>query len=134
METIWYNIEPAANAHGTGHRTSLLVLFSWPCSVSASCRYQILYSFALPDNTHMCVISATGPRVVALSQQSVAAAVRSQQLSEQWTVGYALELLLIGGLLPEAVWLTLRLGDWTTAAALSLAYSNYCTENSLLSR
>ncbi|XP_076158575.1 ciliogenesis and planar polarity effector 1 [Alosa pseudoharengus] len=77
---------------------------------------------------------ATGPRVVALSQQSVAAAVRSQHLSEQWTVGYALELLLIGGLLPEAVWLTSRLGDWTTAAALSLAYSNYCTENALLSR
>ncbi|KAL2087747.1 hypothetical protein ACEWY4_016575 [Coilia grayii] len=77
---------------------------------------------------------AAGPRVVALSQQSVSAAVRSQQLSEQWTVGYALELMLIGGLLPEAVWLTSRLGDWTTAAALSLAYSNYCTENELLSR
>ncbi|XP_063067977.1 ciliogenesis and planar polarity effector 1 [Engraulis encrasicolus] len=75
---------------------------------------------------------ATGPRVVALSQQKVSAAVRSQQLSEQWTVGYALELLLIGGLLPEAVWLTSRLGDWTTAAALGLAYSSYCTDDQQL--
>ncbi|XP_026119483.1 ciliogenesis and planar polarity effector 1 isoform X4 [Carassius auratus] len=66
-------------------------------------------------------------RVVELCQTGVSQAVRSEQLSALWTVDYALELLLLGGLMPEASWMALRLGDWKMAAALGLAYSNYCS-------
>lgn len=52
---------------------------------------------------------------------------RRQQLSEVWSVDYTQDLLLLGGLLPESVWLASRLGDWKSAASLSLAFSNYCS-------
>uniref|UniRef100_A0A3B4XUB5 Uncharacterized protein n=1 Tax=Seriola lalandi dorsalis TaxID=1841481 RepID=A0A3B4XUB5_SERLL len=68
-------------------------------------------------------------RLVPLGQEEVATAVRRQQLSEVWTVEYAQDLLLLGGLLPEAVWLAYHLGDWKTAVSLSLAYSSYCTDH-----
>ncbi|KAF7217094.1 ciliogenesis and planar polarity effector 1 isoform X2 [Nothobranchius furzeri] len=68
-------------------------------------------------------------RLVPLSQEDVARAVRQQHLSELWTVDYALDLLLLGGLLPEAVWLAYHLGDWKTAVTLSLAYTSYCSEH-----
>ncbi|XP_068609265.1 ciliogenesis and planar polarity effector 1 [Brachionichthys hirsutus] len=66
-------------------------------------------------------------RSVPLSQEEVSRAVRQQQLSEVWTVDYAQDLLLLGGLLPETVWLAYHLGDRKTAASLSLAYTNYCS-------
>ncbi|XP_051794635.1 ciliogenesis and planar polarity effector 1 isoform X2 [Acanthochromis polyacanthus] len=67
-------------------------------------------------------------RLVPLCQEEVAKAVRQQHLSEVWTVDYAQDLLLIGGLLPETVWLAYHLGDWKTAVSLSLAYTSYCTD------
>lgn len=76
--------------------------------------------------------SLTAPavgRLVPLSQEEVSKAVRQQQLSEVWTVDYAQDLLLLGGLLPETVWLARHLGDWKAAATLSLAYTNYCTDH-----
>ncbi|XP_053501766.1 ciliogenesis and planar polarity effector 1 isoform X4 [Ictalurus furcatus] len=69
---------------------------------------------------------STRRRTVTLSQRRVAAAVRSQHLSGIWTVEYALELLLLGGLIPEAAWLAQSLGDWKMAASLGLAYTTYC--------
>uniref|UniRef100_A0A8C4H2B9 Protein JBTS17 n=1 Tax=Dicentrarchus labrax TaxID=13489 RepID=A0A8C4H2B9_DICLA len=68
-------------------------------------------------------------RLVPLCQTEVARAVRQQQLSEVWTVDYAQDLLLLGGLLPETVWLAYHLGDWKTAASLGLAYRNYCNDH-----
>ncbi|KAI3362297.1 hypothetical protein L3Q82_012605 [Scortum barcoo] len=68
-------------------------------------------------------------RLVPLCQEEAARAVRQQHLSEVWTVDYAQDLLLLGGLLPESVWLAYHLGDWKTAASLSLAYTNYCTDH-----
>ncbi|KAM4527651.1 ciliogenesis and planar polarity effector 1 isoform 2-T2 [Odontesthes bonariensis] len=68
-------------------------------------------------------------RLVPLCQEEVARAVRQQHLSEVWTVDYAQDLLLLGGLLPEAAWLAYHLGDWKTAVSLSLAYTSYCTEH-----
>ncbi|KAM4720370.1 ciliogenesis and planar polarity effector 1 isoform 2-T3 [Anableps anableps] len=68
-------------------------------------------------------------RLVSLCQEEVAKAVRQQHLSEVWTVDYAQDLLLLGGLLPEAVWLASHLGDWKTAVTLSLAYSSYCAKH-----
>ncbi|KAI1905124.1 hypothetical protein AGOR_G00012710 [Albula goreensis] len=69
---------------------------------------------------------AQGQRLVPLSQSMVLGEVHRQHLSEVWTVDYALDLLLQGGLLPEAVWLAHCLGDWKTAASLGLAYTIYC--------
>ncbi len=76
--------------------------------------------------THAFPAPSVG-RLLPLCQEEVSRAVRRQQLSEVWTVDYAQDLLLIGGLLPETVWLAYHLGDWKTAASLSLAYTNYCT-------
>ncbi|XP_067106459.1 ciliogenesis and planar polarity effector 1 [Osmerus mordax] len=73
-------------------------------------------------------------RLVPLCQERVAGAVRGQQLSEVWTVGYCQDLLLQGGLLPEVVWLAQRLGDWKAAVSVGLAYTTYCKEHSDLTR
>lgn len=80
------------------------------------------------------MLSDAGGRVVELSQARAAASVRREQLSEVWTVDYALELLLLGGLLPEAAWMARHLGDWKMAATLGLAYTNYCSGHLDLSR
>ncbi|XP_020563328.1 protein JBTS17 isoform X3 [Oryzias latipes] len=73
-------------------------------------------------------------RLVLLCQEEVARAVRQQHLSEVWTVDYAQDLLLLGGLLPEAVWMAYHLGDWKTAVSLSLAYTCYGSEKFKFSR
>ncbi|KAL1267181.1 hypothetical protein QQF64_002856, partial [Cirrhinus molitorella] len=70
-----------------------------------------------------------GGRVVELCQTRVSLSIRSEQLSAVWTVDYALELLLLGGLIPEAAWMALRLGDWKMAATLGLSYTNYCSSH-----
>lgn len=72
--------------------------------------------------------------MVELCQTRVSLSVRSEQLSAVWTVDYALELLLLGGLIPEAAWMALRLGDWKMAATLGLAYTNYCSAHLDMSR
>lgn len=52
----------------------------------------------------------------------MASFVRDQNLSNVWTVEYALELLFIGGLIPEAVWLAHKLGDWKTSVSIGVAF------------
>ncbi|XP_072227956.1 ciliogenesis and planar polarity effector 1 [Leuresthes tenuis] len=86
------------------------------------------HNVAVLPPLHLPHAPCTG-RLVPLCQEEVARAVRQQHLSEVWTVDYALDLLLLGGLLPEAVWLAYHLGDWKTAVSLSLAYTTYCTEH-----
>ncbi|KAJ8286784.1 hypothetical protein GJAV_G00043250 [Gymnothorax javanicus] len=83
---------------------------------------------------HFPAEAAPGQRLVPVSRSAVLGEVRRQQLSEVWTVDYALELLLQGGLLPEAAWLAHSLGDWKTAVSLSLAYTSYCREQADFSR
>jgi len=46
-------------------------------------------------------------------------AVTVNHLSAVWTPERALEYLLLGGLLPEAVWFVGQLGDWKTQMMLS---------------
>uniref|UniRef100_F6REV0 Ciliosis and planar polarity effector complex subunit 1 n=1 Tax=Ornithorhynchus anatinus TaxID=9258 RepID=F6REV0_ORNAN len=74
------------------------------------------------------------PRVVPLQHAKISSVVRDQNLSEVWTVEYALELLLISGLLPEAVWLVHTLGDWKMSVSLGLAINLFCKNNSNLSK
>lgn len=88
-----------------------------------------VFFFINIDNLEICPFSAPSVgRLVPLCQQEVSRAVRQQHLSEVWTVEYAQDLLLLGGLLPETVWLAYHLGDWKTAVSLSLAYTSYCTD------
>ncbi|KAK7810657.1 hypothetical protein U0070_012783 [Myodes glareolus] len=61
-------------------------------------------------------------RLIPLQHSKVASFVRDQNLSNVWTVEYALELLFIGGLIPEAVWLAHKLGDWKTAVSIGVAF------------
>ncbi|XP_017163381.1 uncharacterized protein C5orf42 homolog isoform X3 [Poecilia reticulata] len=86
------------------------------------------HNVAVLPPLHLPLASSIG-RLVSLCQEEVAKAVRQQHLSEVWTVNYAQDLLLLGGLLPEAVWLASHLGDWKTAVTLSLAYTNYCAKH-----
>ncbi|XP_059830058.1 ciliogenesis and planar polarity effector 1 isoform X2 [Hypanus sabinus] len=65
------------------------------------------------------------PRLVPVDRSRVAAAVREQHLSAIWSVERAVELMLIARLLPEAVWVALRLGDWKAAVVLGLAFNLY---------
>ncbi|XP_054613801.1 ciliogenesis and planar polarity effector 1 isoform X2 [Dunckerocampus dactyliophorus] len=86
------------------------------------------HNVAILPPLHLPHASNVG-RLVPLSQEEVARAVRQQHLSEKWTVDYALDMLLLGGLLPETAWLAFNLGDWKTAASVSLAYNNFCTDH-----
>ncbi|XP_018418827.1 PREDICTED: uncharacterized protein C5orf42-like, partial [Nanorana parkeri] len=92
---------------------------------------QLLYVFP-PHN--VCVLaplhitiggSNRFPRVVTLQHSVVASAVRDQNLSSVWTVEYALDLLLIGGLIPEAAWLANKLGDWKMSVSMAVAYNQH---------
>ncbi|XP_039399480.1 ciliogenesis and planar polarity effector 1 isoform X8 [Mauremys reevesii] len=66
------------------------------------------------------------PRVVPLQHSLVTSAVRDQNLSSVWTAEYALDLLFVGGLIPEAVWLAHKLGDWKMSVSIGVAYNLYC--------
>ncbi|XP_061462925.1 ciliogenesis and planar polarity effector 1-like, partial [Rhineura floridana] len=69
------------------------------------------------------------PRIVPLQHSIVTNAVRDHGLSCVWTVEYALDLLLVGGLIPEAVWLAHELGDWKMAVSIGVVYNLYCQSN-----
>nr|XP_012315434.1 protein JBTS17 isoform X12 [Aotus nancymaae] len=69
-------------------------------------------------------------RLIPLQHSKVASVVRDQKLSNVWTVEYALELLFIGGLVPEAVWLTHKLGDWKTSVSIGVAFQLFCKHDS----
>ncbi|XP_030323883.1 ciliogenesis and planar polarity effector 1 [Calypte anna] len=74
------------------------------------------------------------PRVIPLQHCLVSRAVREQNLSSVWTAEYALDLFFVGGLIPEAVWLTNTLGDWKLSVSLGVAYKLYCQKSEDFSR
>ncbi|XP_075397060.1 ciliogenesis and planar polarity effector 1 isoform X3 [Tenrec ecaudatus] len=73
-------------------------------------------------------------RLIPLQHSKVASVVRDQNLSNTWTVEYALELLFIGGLVPEAVWLAHKLGDWKTSVSIGVAFQLFCKHDSNFTR
>ncbi|XP_057395747.1 ciliogenesis and planar polarity effector 1 isoform X9 [Balaenoptera acutorostrata] len=73
-------------------------------------------------------------RLIPLQHSKVASVVREQNLSNVWTVEYALELLFIGGLVPEAVWLAHKLGDWKTSVSIGVALQLFCKHDSNFTR
>ncbi|KAM5260741.1 ciliogenesis and planar polarity effector 1 isoform 3-T4 [Hipposideros larvatus] len=73
-------------------------------------------------------------RFIPLQHSKVASVVRDQNLSNVWTVEYTLELLFIGGLFPEAVWLAHKLGDWKTSVSIGVAFQLFCKLDSKFTR
>ncbi|XP_063114153.1 ciliogenesis and planar polarity effector 1 isoform X4 [Cavia porcellus] len=69
-------------------------------------------------------------RLIPLQHSKVTSVVRDQNLSNIWTAEYALELLFIGGLVPEAVWLAHKLGDWKTSVSIGVAFQLFCKHDS----
>ncbi|KAJ6656118.1 hypothetical protein lerEdw1_004169 [Lerista edwardsae] len=65
-------------------------------------------------------------RFVPLQHSAVTDAVKDFNLSCVWTVEYALDLLLVGGLIPEAALLLHKLGDWKMAVSIGVVYLLYC--------
>ncbi|XP_074851741.1 ciliogenesis and planar polarity effector 1 [Carettochelys insculpta] len=74
------------------------------------------------------------PRVVPLQHSAVTSTVRDKNLSSVWTAEYALDLLLVGGLIPEAVWLVHTLGDWKMSVSIGVAYNLYCQSSGVFTR
>nr|DBA23673.1 TPA: hypothetical protein GDO54_014565 [Pyxicephalus adspersus] len=105
---------------------ALAVIQSMGRFMAAYFTNQLLYVFP-PHN--VCVLAPLHipidrfPRVITLQHSIVASAARDQNLSSVWTVEYALDLLLIGGLIPEAAWLANKLGDWKMAVSMVVAYN-----------
>lgn len=79
-------------------------------------------------------VTDISPRIIPLQHSLVTRAVREQKLSSVWTAEYALDLFFIGGLIPEAVWLTHRLGDWKLSVSIGVAYQLYCQNSDEFSR
>ncbi|NXX13569.1 CPLN1 protein, partial [Podargus strigoides] len=117
--------------------TAMAVIRSMARFMAAYFTNQLLYVFPphSVDILHPLHIKQDlSRRIIPLQHCLVTRAVREQNLSSVWTAEYALDLFFIGGLIPEAVWLTHRLGDWKLSVSIGVAYQLYCQNSSEFSR
>ncbi|XP_064295540.1 ciliogenesis and planar polarity effector 1 isoform X2 [Phalacrocorax carbo] len=117
--------------------TAMAVIRSMARFMAAYFTNQLLYIFP-PHNVDILhplhIKQDLSPRIIPLQHTLVTRAVRDQNLSSVWTAEYALDLFFIGGLIPESVWLTHRLGDWKLSASIGMAYQLYCQNSDEFSR
>ncbi|XP_068524064.1 ciliogenesis and planar polarity effector 1 isoform X3 [Anas acuta] len=117
--------------------TAMAVIRSMARFMAAYFTDQPLYIFP-PHNVDILhplhVEPDISSRIIPLQHCLVARAVRDQNLSSVWTAEYALDLLFVGGLIPEAVWLTHRLGNWKLSVSIGVAYLLYCQNSNEFSR
>jgi len=78
-------------------------------------------------------VVAAACRVIPLSREKMTSVITVNHLSAVWTPDRAVQYLLLGGLLTEAVWFVGRLGDWKTQIMLS-GIIHYHRENTVDSR
>lgn len=117
--------------------TAMAVIRSMARFMAAYFTNQLLYIFPphSVDILHPLHIKPdVSPRIIPLQRHLVTRAVRDQNLSSVWTVEYALDLFFVGGLMPEAVWLTHRLGDWKLSVSIGVAYALYCQNSDEFTR
>ncbi|XP_063817208.1 ciliogenesis and planar polarity effector 1 isoform X2 [Pseudophryne corroboree] len=126
--------EPDNHGSATGHKpfekvhseAALAVIQSMGRFMAAYFTNQLLYVFP-PHNVRVLaplhITTDRFPRVITLQHSIVAGVVRDQNLSSVWTVEYALDLLLVGGLILEAAWLADKLGDWKMSVSMAVAYN-----------
>lgn len=62
-------------------------------------------------------------RHIILHQHLIASNIHEQGVSAFWTPDVTLNLLLLAGLFPEAIWFSNEVGDWRTAFTLSVIYN-----------
>ncbi|NXD88081.1 CPLN1 protein, partial [Halcyon senegalensis] len=117
--------------------TAMAVIRSMARFMAAYFTNQLLYIFP-PHNVDILhplhIRQDLSPRIIPLQHCLVTRAVRDQNLSFVWTAEYALDLFFVGGLIPEAVWLTHRLGDWKLSVSIAVAYQLYCQNSDEFSR
>ncbi|NXE06448.1 CPLN1 protein, partial [Lophotis ruficrista] len=117
--------------------TAMAVIRSMARFMAAYFTNQLLYVFP-PHNVDILhplhIKQDLSPRIIPLQHCLVTRAVRDQNLSSVWTAEYALDLFFIGGLIPEAVWLTHKLGDWKLSVSIGVAYQLYCQNSDEFSR
>ncbi|XP_055555005.1 ciliogenesis and planar polarity effector 1 [Falco cherrug] len=117
--------------------TAMAVIRSMARFMAAYFTNRVLYIFP-PHNVDVLhplhIKQGLSARIIPLQHCLVARAVRDQNLSSVWTARYALDLFFIGGLIPEAVWLTRRLGNWKLSVSIGMAYQMYCQNSDELSR
>ncbi|KFR01584.1 Uncharacterized protein C5orf42, partial [Nipponia nippon] len=117
--------------------TAMAVIRSMARFMAAYFTNQLLYIFP-PHNVDILhplhIKQDLSPRIIPLQHCLVTRAVRDQNLSSVWTAEYALDLFFIGGLIPEAVWLTHRLGNWKLSVSIGVAYQLYCQNSDEFSR
>ncbi|KFO82956.1 Uncharacterized protein C5orf42, partial [Buceros rhinoceros silvestris] len=117
--------------------TAMAVIRSMARFMAAYFTNQLLYIFP-PHNVDILhplhIKQDLSPRIIPLQHCLVTRAVRDQNLSSVWTAEYALDLFFIGGLIPEAVWLTHRLGNWKLSVSIGVAYQLYCQNSEEFSR
>ncbi|KFQ54153.1 Uncharacterized protein C5orf42, partial [Pelecanus crispus] len=117
--------------------TAMAVIRSMARFMAAYFTNQLLYIFPPHnvDTLHPLHIKQDFcPRIIPLQRSLVTRAIRDQNLSSVWTAEYALDLFFIGGLIPEAVWLTHRVGDWKLSVSIGVAYQLYCQNSDEFSR
>ncbi|XP_075597436.1 ciliogenesis and planar polarity effector 1 [Balearica regulorum gibbericeps] len=117
--------------------TAMAVIQSMARFMAAYFTNQLLYIFPphSVDILHpLHIKQGLPPRIIPLQHCLVTRAVRDQKLSSVWTAEYTLDLFFIGGLIPEAVWLTHRLGDWKLSVSIGVAYQLYCQNSHEFSR
>ncbi|NXU47238.1 CPLN1 protein, partial [Turnix velox] len=117
--------------------TAMAVIRSMARFMASYFTNQPLYIFP-PHNVDILqplhIKQDVSPRVIPLQHLLVTRAVKEQNLSSVWTAEYALDLFLVGGLIPEAVWLTHRLGDWKLSVSIGVAYQLYCQSSNEFTR
>ncbi|XP_021235237.1 protein JBTS17 isoform X2 [Numida meleagris] len=117
--------------------TAMAVIRSMARFMAAYFTNQLLYIYP-PHNVDILhplhIKPDVSPRIIPLQHHLVTRAVRDQNLSSVWTVEYALDLFFVGGLIPEAVWLTHRLGDWKLSVSIGVAYTLYCQNSDEFAR
>ncbi|XP_061873275.1 ciliogenesis and planar polarity effector 1 isoform X6 [Colius striatus] len=117
--------------------TAMAVIRSMARFMAAYFTNQLLYIFP-PHSVDILyplhIRQDLSPRIIPLQHCLVTRAVRDQNLSSVWTAEYALDLFFISGLIPEAVWLTHKLGDWKVSISIGMAYQLYCQNSDESSR
>lgn len=60
-------------------------------------------------------------RTLPLFHSVISSIIRSEGLSNLWTPHKVMDYMLICGLIPEAVWFALKMGDWKSSFSLGFA-------------
>jgi len=64
-------------------------------------------------------------RIIPLTRECITTSIRSQDVGCIWTVERALQYLIVGGLVTDAVWFVNAIGDWKAAFTMSAVVTHH---------